>query len=260
MTKPLTESVLRRLSSAGLAAFLGQAEKFEAVLRPGCDLILSNEPIADMNALVVGPGAVENGFFADACQACMAGGLPFLAILFPEAGEEAKRVAAGAGLVHAVDFPFMVREDQPIDPSGNDTLEVWRATASDRDAEGNVRVLAAAFKMPIEATRRCCPASLMESPGLDVYLAASGGDVVGSVTLTHHGETTGVWGMGTDTAFQGRGIGRRLLSSAMAEARSRGARRFFLGATPAGFPLYERLGYETRVVTSVWVSGETSQS
>jgi hypothetical protein len=37
-------------------------------------------------------------------------------------------------------------------------------------------------------------------------------------------------------------------------------KRFFLGATPAGFPLYEKLGFETQVVASVWVSGETSQA
>lgn len=260
MQKPLTESVLRRLSSQGLAGFLGQSESFEAVFRPGCDLILSNEPVADLNGLVVGPGAVENGSFADACEACVAGGLPFLAILFPEAGEDAQRVAAGVGLVFAVDFPFMVREDQPVEPSGDETIEVWRATGTENDVEGNVQVLAAAFKMPVEATRRCFPTSFMESPGLDVYLAASEGKVVGAVTFTHHGDTTGVWGMGIDTAFQGRGVGRRLLSAAMAQARSRGARRFFLGATPAGFPLYERLCFETRVVTSVWVFGETSQA
>ena len=125
MTKPLTESVLRRLSSAGLAAFLGQSEKFEAVLRPGCDLILSNERVADMNGLIVGSAAVGNGSFA---EACVAGGLPFLAILFPEAGEDAQRVAAGVGLAYAVEFPFMVREDQPIEPSGDDAIEVWGDT------------------------------------------------------------------------------------------------------------------------------------
>ena len=260
MQKRLTESVLRRLASQGLATFLDQSESFEAVLRPGCDLILSNEPVADLNGLVVGPGAVENGFFADACRACVAGQLPFLAILFPEAGEGAQRVAAEGGLVYAVDFPFMVCEDLPIEPSGSDSIEVWQASGTEREVAGNVEVLAAAFKMPVDSTRRCFPASLMESPGLDVYLAADEGEIVGAVTFTHHGDTTGVWGMGTASEMHGRGIVRRLLSTAMNEARERGSRRFFLGATPAGLPLYEKLGYETRVVTSVWVSGETGQA
>ena len=45
----------------------------------------------------------------------------------------------------------------------------------------------------------------------------------------------------------------------MAEARMPGARRFVLGATPVGSRLYESLGYTTRVVTTVWASGETHQ-
>jgi GNAT superfamily N-acetyltransferase len=258
--KPLTEPVIRRLTSEGLTAFLCQSQKFEAVLRPGCDLILSNEPVADMNALMIGPGAVESGCFADACQACLAGDLPFLAILFPEAGQEAKDVAAAAGLAYAVDFPFMVRNDEPIEPLGNEAIDVWRASESERDLGGHAEVLAAAFKMPLDSTRRCFPPSSVWSPNIDIYLAGSDERIVGSVTFTHHGDTTGVWGMGTATDQQGRGIGRRLLSTAMAEARSRGSKRFFLGATPAGFPLYEKLGYETQMVTSGWVAGETSQA
>ena len=260
MPKPLTESVLRRLTTEGLTAFLGQSEKFEAVLRPGCDLVLSNEPVADMNGLVVGSTAVGDRTFADACQACLTGGLPFLAILFPESGEEAKKVAAAAGLVHAADFPFMVRGTDPIESSGNETVTVWRASGTADELHGHAGVLAAAFKMPLESTRRCFPPAFLESPGLDIYLAALEGRIVGTVCFTHHGDTTGVWGMGTDPEMQGRGIGRRLLSTAMAEARLLGSGRFFLGATAAGLPLYEKLGYETRVVTSVWVAGETGQA
>jgi len=114
--------------------------------------------------------------------------------------------------------------------------------------------------MPEESVLRAMPASVMDSPGVDVFVATIEGRAVGSVTLTYHGETVGIWAMGTDPEMQKRGIGRRLLSTAMSEARTRGARRFFLGATPAGYRLYESLGFETRVVTTVWVSGETSQA
>jgi predicted N-acetyltransferase YhbS len=66
--------------------------------------------------------------------------------------------------------------------------------------------------------------------------------------------------MATDTARQRSGIGRRLLSTAMAEARAQGAARFFLGATPAGYRLYESLGFTTRTTAKVWASGETHQA
>ena len=78
--------------------------------------------------------------------------------------------------------------------------------------------------------------------------------------MTYHGDTTGIWAMGTNTARQRGGIGLRLLSTAMAQARESGSRRFFLGATPAGYRLYEKLGFGDVCAARVWVSGETNQA
>jgi GNAT superfamily N-acetyltransferase len=258
MSHPLTESVLRRLTAEAFLSFLSESEKFEAVVSPGCAMALCNEPVADLNGIVVGHGASEE-HFAAACRTCLSREQPFLAIVFPEAGERIKEVAAGLGLVHAVDFPFMVRKDSPIEPTGSDAVVVERASGNEAVLE-SARVLSAAFNMPEDSVLRAMPASFLESPGVDVFLASIEGRGVGSVTLTYHGDTTGIWAMGTDPDQQRGGIGRRLLSTAIAEARSQGARRFFLGATPAGYRLYESLGFETRVAATVWVSGETSQA
>jgi predicted N-acetyltransferase YhbS len=66
--------------------------------------------------------------------------------------------------------------------------------------------------------------------------------------------------MGTLEEAQGQKIGKALLSRVMFDARQAGAAAFFLGATPAGFPLYQRLGYETLYTAQVWVRGETHQA
>ena len=78
--------------------------------------------------------------------------------------------------------------------------------------------------------------------------------------LTYHGDTCGIWAMGTDASRQRGGIGLRRLTTAMAQARDNGIRRFFLGATPAGCRLYEKRGFETVCTARVWVSGETHQA
>jgi N-acetylglutamate synthase-like GNAT family acetyltransferase len=153
----------------------------------------------------------------------------------------------------------MVREDQPLEPSGNPDVEVVRAV-SDEDAESSADILASAFSMPKESVLRVLPASLLESPGADVYIARLQGRTAGTVTLTYHGDTCGIWAMGTDAELQRGGIGRRLLSTAMTHARESGMRRFFLGATPAGYRLYEVLGFETVCSAGVWVSGVTHQA
>lgn len=256
--KPLTESTLRRLTNEALCSLLGQAAGFEAGARPGLQLALCNEPVADMNMLVVGAGA-DPGQFRDMARACLDRGLPFLVMIFPEAGDELDQIASELGLVYAVEFPIMVRDDAPIEPGGHPGVEVTRAAGA-AGAEANAEVMASAYSMPKESVLRTMPASFTDGPSADVYIARLHGEAVGSVTLTHHGDTSGIWAMGTSTQLQRGGIGRRLLSTAMAHARDGGARRFFLGATPAGYRLYEKLGFKDICSTRVWVSGETHQA
>jgi ribosomal protein S18 acetylase RimI-like enzyme len=257
--KTLTESVLRRLTSEVFATYLGHAARFEMVARAGWSATFTMEPTADLNYVVAGRGAPDDPEFTDACTSAISRRLPFLAILFPESGPEAERIVAELGMVHAVDFPFMVREDAPIELAGNPSVVVRRGVGP-LDAEASVQILSSGFGMPEDSTRRALPPSLLHVPNLDVFLASIGDDVVGTVTVVHAGNASGIWSMATDPQRQRSGIGRRLLSTALAESRGTGPRQFFLGATPAGIALYESLGFTTRTMTSVWVSGETHQA
>lgn len=67
-------------------------------------------------------------------------------------------------------------------------------------------------------------------------------------------------GDGAKASRQRGGIDLRLLTTAMAHARMNGTRRSFLGATPAGYSLYEKLGFETACTARVLMSGETHQA
>lgn len=257
-SKSLSQSVLRRLTNDAVTTFLGEATLYEAAARPGLQLALSNEPVADMNMLVVGAGA-DHDHFRDMLDSCLDRQLPFLTIIFPEADKALDDIAADLGLVYAVDFPIMVRDDVPLEPSGNPDVEVVCASGAE-DAEASADVLVSAYCMPKDSVLRALPASLFDATGVDVYVARTNGEPVGSVTLTYHGDTCGIWAMGTDARRQHGGIGLRLLSTAMAQARNYKIRRFFLGATPAGYRLYEKLGFETVCTARVWVSGETHQA
>jgi ribosomal protein S18 acetylase RimI-like enzyme len=256
--RALPEAVLRRLTSDAMLNMFGQSPQAEFVVYPGCCLALTGEPVADANYVIAGRGANDGGRFASACSMCISRGLPFLAIIFPEAESAVEHTAAELGLVHVVDFPFMVRDDLPIEPDGNTSVVVRRATGSGW-VDPVARVGGSAFGMPEDVVRRVMPASFVAAPNLDVFLASIDDEVVGSVVLTHHGDTSGVWMMGTVSDRQGSGIGRRLLSTAMAQVREQGVARFYLGATPAGYRLYESLGFATRVVTKVWAWGESHQ-
>ena len=144
-SKPLSESVLRRLTNDALTTFLGEAASYEATARPGLQLALSNEAVADINMLVVGAGA-DHDHFRDMVNSCLDRELPFLAIIFPEADKAIDDIAADLGLAYAVDFPFMVRDDVPLEPSGNPDVEVACASGAE-DADARADVLVSAYKI-----------------------------------------------------------------------------------------------------------------
>ena len=255
----LSDSVLYRLSCEATLSIFGQAERFEAAMRPDCCAVLSNEPAADWNVVFAGTGASATDHFAEIGNSCVLRNLPFMAIIFPQAGLGVERTAADLGLAHVVDFPMMVRGEEPVEPRGNENVVVRRVSRAE-GAAANARVLSSAYLVEQELVRRVMPDKLTESPSVDTFLATINDAPVGAVTVTHHGDTSGFWAMGTDSSKQKCGIGRRLMSTVMSEMRAMGTRQFFLGATPAGYRLYDSLGYKTRAVTKVWVSGETHQS
>jgi hypothetical protein len=101
-SKPLSESVLRRLTNVAITTFLGEAASYEAAARPGLQLALSNEAVADLNLLVVGADA-DHGHFRAMLNSCLDRQLPFLAVIFPSAGKAFDDIAADLGLTYAVD-------------------------------------------------------------------------------------------------------------------------------------------------------------
>ena len=76
------------------------------------------------------------------------------------------------------------------------------------------------------------------------FVAVQNGEVVGTVTTTTHGQALAWIGMMlVHEAHQRRGIGTRLMRQALEYLQGRGVKCVKLDATPAGRPLYEKLGF-----------------
>ena len=260
MRERLNESVLLRLSHEALIGMYGCGPRYVARSIPGAAMVLSGEHVADLNYLVAGSAEADaiEGFrsfvrYADERE------LPFCTIVAASVADELSGVCENLGLIHATQWPLMVCPGEAAQALPTEGVTV-RAVNGDEDVAAMSRALAEAFSMPAESIERAMPLRLYDSPAIDTYVAEYEGDVLSSVTITRHGDVVGVWAMGTKAAAQGKGIGRALLSTVMAAEREAGAEAFFLGATPAGRPLYERLGYRTVFSAEVWVRGETNQA
>jgi GNAT superfamily N-acetyltransferase len=260
MRAGLDEPVLLRLSHEALIAMYGCGPRYVARSVQGAAMVLSRENVADLNYLVASSAETEavEGFrsfvrYADERE------LPFCTIVAASVADDLGDVCEDLGLVHATQWPLMVCPGEAAQALPTEGVTV-RALNDEKDVAAMSRALAEAFSMPADSIARAMPLSLYDSPAIDTYVAEYEGDVLSSVTVTRHGDVVGVWAMGTMAAAQGKGIGRALLSTVMAAERDAGAGAFYLGATPAGRPLYERLGYRTVFSAEVWVRGETSQA
>ena len=256
----LNQEILLRLVSEALVLIYGSCDRYESRAIRGAYMGISGEPVADLNYLMATgdtPQAVAT--FESFVAHCDDADLPFCSIVSPAVLATLVSVCERLGLIHATDWPLMVcpGDAAVYHPAEGVTI---RAVAGAADHAASAEVVASAFGMPSEPVMRACPLRLYDGPAVDLYVAELDGRVLSTVTATHHGDVVGIWSMGTLGEAQGKGVGKALLSRVMADARDNGATAFFLGATPSGFPLYERLGYRTVFEAQVWVRGETGQA
>jgi ribosomal protein S18 acetylase RimI-like enzyme len=81
--------------------------------------------------------------------------------------------------------------------------------------------------------------------GLEHFVARWQGEPCAISTLLAASLAAGIYHVTTLPAYRGRGLGRALTLAAMQSACRAGYTQAILFATPSGFPLYQRLGFET---------------
>ena len=164
------------------------------------------------------------------------------------------------GLQPVGGLPLMVlRPDgPPVEPSDTGWYQVDRVTTPE-DLAVVHHLQAAAFGLPLNSIARILDQRLLALPDTSVFLTRREGQPVSTVTTTGASEVVGIWSMATPPEHQRQGVGRATLEFAMAHHRARGGRLFYLGASPAGKPLYDHVGFQTVEETPIWVAGQSMQ-
>lgn len=227
------------------------ARGFELHMTRHCALGLTGEPLADFNMLTLGDEPDAESFLVRSIGRARERDLPLAAVMSPRTAPRLASAAARLGLQRLGATPLMVlRPDTPVRASR--PVTITRALGPEL-----VRIagdlVAAAFAAPRDAIARCVDTGVTETAGLESYIAWGEAGPMSAVTLTPSGDSAGITLMATAPEHQRKGMGRALLTQVMAGARARGIGRFYLGATEAGRPLYESLGFETIAHLEAWV-------
>lgn len=182
----------------------------------------------------------------------LAAAIPALAAAYDEAGVRAwtvwtpdvdpDAIAALEGAGHKFDgkpaaMTLSLADFEPLDPGDLD----WDQAATPGDV-GRVNDEAYGHE---SATYGLALGDRPYQHPVRLYQARVEGEV-GCVLQTIDCEgDCGVYLVATVPEYRGRGLARRLMSVALEEARERGCETSTLQASPMGYPVYERLGYET---------------
>ena len=75
------------------------------------------------------------------------------------------------------------------------------------------------------------------------YVAVAEGNVVATLRLIEQPEHMKIGRVAVHQAWRGKGVARKLIEKAMADARAKGQERFFLTAQSDKLGLYEKLGF-----------------
>ena len=92
-----------------------------------------------------------------------------------------------------------------------------------------------------------------ENPIFDHFLAYWQGTPCAVSTLLHASLAAGIYNVATIAPYRGRGLGRGMTLKAMQSAQESGYSFSMLFATPSGFPVYKRLGFEAISAADIYI-------
>jgi GNAT superfamily N-acetyltransferase len=245
-----TEELIR-LCVRALAAQMISAPGVELHMTRDCALGLTDEPLTDFNRLILGGDPDVEGFLIRSVARARERGRPLTATVSPNVAAGFKPLAMRLGFTPLGAAPLMVlRPDVPIEAAR--PVKVLRALGPELAGIAG-DLIAAAFETPRDVIARYIDVGMTETAGVETYLAWGDEGPVCTVSVTPTGDTAAISLMATPPQYQRKGMGRALLSQVILDYRRRAVTRFHLGATEAGRPLYNSLGFELVAELPVWI-------
>jgi hypothetical protein len=215
---------------------------------------MSGVPLANCNGVWAEQVDPDEDLVAALLSEVATAGLPYCLQLRPGAGLALTNLPVARGMVPGAQVPLMVLEgsaalgaDQHVD-----RLEIRELTPE--AVQEHVTIAASGFGAPEELMAQLATPALLRTPGVRCYV----GEVDGQPVTTGLGLTlypfVGIFSIATPPPYRGRGYAGAVTARAVADGLSGGAEWAWLQSSPAGYPVYTRLGFKTVERWGSWAS------
>ena len=213
--------------------------------------LLSNQPHTDVNLCVLLSDATRRSS-EDLVRLFERAGVPGAVSVSSALDDGAVEPLRAAGFVPApLSEPLMWLASRP--PRGGSEFDVRRVETDDELVRA-IDVAAEAHGIERGLLTRLLTREVHADEDITTWIAWSGEEAASVAWVTLDSQV-GVWQMMTSPRHRRRGAGRATLTTALDELWNDETEGAFLWASPAGRPLYERVGFTVVDERRVWVLG-----
>jgi GNAT superfamily N-acetyltransferase len=219
----------------------GEARSFGTVTA-----ISTGIPIPFFNPVYVFEPPVEADVH-DAISWVAQRGAPFRVVVAEPALAGTEPITARHGLERADGaLPGMALASLEEIPRTESPVDIERVTSAE-DVEGFAVVTSATYGIPMELAKQAPTEAMATDERMAPLLGRVDDEPVACGLLVRTGDVAGVYAICVMEPFRRQGIGEEMSWAVLRAGRDTGAEFGVLQSTEMGYPLYERMGFETVV-------------
>ena len=245
------DSAARAVAGGFIVGCIADADRWSA-RKGGAAAVVTGVPAPPFNGVLTVETDAAPGDVEDLLGRVEATGLTHFLQVREGTDPAIARLAVSRGMTRDEDVPLMVLDDLgALDEELPAELFLRQLEPSEREV--HTRVAAEGFEEDFDLLDRYVSPAMMALPGVRCYVGIVDGEpVVTGVGFTS-GDSVGIFSVATVPTARRQGFGAALTRRAILDGAAHGASWAYLQSSPAGFRVYERLGFRTVELWSFWV-------